>query len=595
MSHHQRDRKQITEMRNSRSSLDGSRSILRKNGKLMDGVDVSSADSKISELMVNESQPVPYDRKKVQIVKKMMKSLFADKRQPERGREREDDFESYPVPSKRHRSNSNAISDAISIHQSSNPDLLATPKIKSSSFRKDHFSSAFQSESCDNLLDNIRNNSSVCNLMSNIEEQVARNVKKQRDNMRSSPPRIKTPPIVRKYGMPRTVAQKREFIEQNPIEYQILDFESAVYHLIRKRNKFGENGYMFDKFFTQVTLLMDRQVPMKRDVLKAVKWLNGEIGTHFPCNLTIDSDRVRVVGATGLSKEDIKPILTSALYQDRKYQPQKMMTCCQHKHIFVKLANEPELIAQLTEGEQEIKKSGGELTVSKARPTLGDTRMKLASSNGPSTKGTFPLRPGPLSSKIKQLRQCPEKDGALDSLEIYRLPMEFITAVPAPNKIQPKRVRSYLKLALPDKRLTEDWLDYALTTVASEVPREKKSFQFAIPYKNDQQHILVRRIQSGSGHRQNCENFEEQMKHPLSFKDTVQDKDDKVEMEVANIVGQMIDSVALSFSEDSFIRDDPDLDYKQERGCVVVPIRTTAYEQQHCETIKRRKTCGKIV
>lgn len=173
------------------------------------------------------------------------------------------------------------------------------------------------------------------------------------------------------------------------------------------------------------------------------------------------------------------------------------------------------------------------------------------------------------------------------------MPVQTFTATPQLNKPLPKRVTSYLKLAVPAEEMTQEWLNYSLSVLQpsksadgaagagdsdapAPVEEEPAKFHFSIPYKNGQRKILVRRVNSRKRGEPRLEDHAEQMKYALTFGEVARrrgagDGGELVDPEVESILTEMIDSVAMSFSEDSFIRDDPDLTYQVEMP--VKPMR----------------------
>lgn len=391
-------------------------------------------------------------------------------------------------------------------------------------------------------------------------------------------PEVRTPPLDDFFRKPRTVAEKRLFLLQSPIEYKVMDFENSVYHLIKKLERFSND----ETFRTQVELLMYGQVPTNRNIWKAVLWLNTECTQYQPWYITIDEERVRLLGATGSmpldeSEQHVQSIVVSST--DRRYEPKqrkKLTWCCDQKWAR-KLRNESDIVEQLQllSGEGAVGEGHGS-----PKKLIEKRTAEMAN-----------LKPGPLSAKVRRMEML-AKDSEVGPLEIYELPAKTFTAMPELNKPLPRTISSYLKKALPDTEMTEDWLKYSLSVLTApsttenpaaeeeddkaDVEAEKPMFHFTVPYKNDQRKILVRRKILPNNRQKGevrCENHDEQMQYQLTFpevaKRAMQEEGDEdidclVTEEVEGILTEMIDSVAISFSEDFFIQNDPDQTYQKE-------------------------------
>lgn len=420
-------------------------------------------------------------------------------------------------------------------------------------------------------------------------------------------PKVKTPPIDVYFRKPRTVAEKRLFLDQSPIEYKILDNENTIYHLIKKVDKYKADS----TFRVQVELLMYSRVPMNRNIYRAMLWLNQQVECYRRTYLVVDGQRVLLSGALNMvNPDDLDPVSSEQLYKPpRFYRPEREMACCWDKTLTLrKLKNEEEILEQINR----LRPTGsGNLNSSPGNP------KKLLSKR---TSDDIQSKPAPLSVKVRRMQVENQRvESHLGPLEIYDLPVMTITAAPELCKKQPKRVCSYLKLALPDQELTKEWLDYSLsvlqpsagpaTTEKTEGEKgpentpEKAVFHFPIPYKNDQRKILVRRVMSGRRGEVRRENYDRQMKYQLTFPQVVKDaaggegeeeqkaEDATVEQEVTDILTEMIDSVAMSFSQDYFTRDDPDLSYCLEKALdpSAVTKPTVAEPPQANLTIKQKR------
>lgn len=460
------------------------------------------------------------------------------------------------------------------------PGALPTPFVKGSSSSL----AVFRSEACDTVL--RKYSTSVVKKEGYFNDKKDEQIKLDPipsppssspllRSSRSFRPDVKTPPLDDFFRKPRTVAEKRLFLLQSPIEYKVMDFESTVYHLIKKLDRFRDD----ETFRTQVELLMYGSVPTNRNIWKAVLWLNGECNQFLPWRMNIDGEKVRLMGATGTLRLDDQQVFRSKVVEEgerRIYEAPNethpgrfFVSCCM---VFGRsgeppLKNEKAVLEQL-----EYLRGGG--------PGKEASRCLLKKKRSWSIAN---LKPGPLSTKVKRLAEQKEKQGGthLGPFEIYELPVRTFTATPQVNKPLPKHISSYLKRIVPEEEMTTDWLNYSLSVLKQPKTQEEENdeeekenvpqFHFSVPYKNNQNKIIVRRKIVNNGWQPGVvrnEEYDRQMEQPLTFQDVGRqaalnecDQDGILVDEVQEIVGDMINSVTMSFAEDSFIRTDPDLVY----------------------------------
>lgn len=183
-------------------------------------------------------------------------------------------------------------------------------------------------------------------------------------------------------------------------------------------------------------------------------------------------------------------------------------------------------------------------------------------------------KPGPLS--LKKLNPIKSSiDVELGPLELYNLPLIQLQVWPRLDRPLPEVVHPYLKLALPYQHITPEWAEFALSTLKQITPppsrRKRKrttetttdsrrSFTFNIPYTNNQNRILVRKRRQIVPAMTKLNSINENEKTKLSFMKDV-DKTDDVAVAVADVITDMINSVALTLCESTVIKDDPDIDY----------------------------------
>lgn len=540
---------------------------------------------------------------------------------------------------KRHSSSSYDIGPKLQVidHSEPVPGMLPTPVVRGGTSSSMGMS-VFKSDACESVLRKftppqpqstkarlfssfVSASSSSANISESVfvkkdEESVSEeDCKKSNLSLVRSPsslssssdvyrPKLKTPPLNDFFRKPRTVAEKRLYLLQSPVEYKVLDFENSVYHLIKKAARFKDDA----TFRTQVELLMYGTAPTNRNIWKAVLWLNSEVGRYQPWYLNIDGQHLRLFGATGtLVLDDLTPLVTTRLGRD--YQPDhRPIWCCTRRMLY--LQNEESILAQLEVLGRGGQQTGGDGAEKKSPTKLIGKRKSL--------ELLSQLKPGPLSAKVRRMEKMngsvasagPFGGGAarkalkqdkLGPLEIYELPVKTMTAVPELNKKQPAPVCSYLKLVVPEEKMTREWLNYSLAVLQTKAHGEteeknggvtssekKVEFQFPIPYKNDQRKILVRRLKSRKRGEWRTEDHAEQMKKELTFGVEARKvcKDEELNGDVEKLLTEMIDSVAISFSEDYFVKNDPDGNYEVE------PSASLSVANKSPKTVATKSTAG---
>lgn len=454
------------------------------------------------------------------------------------------------------------------------PGALPTPVVRGSCS-----TSVFKSEACDTALRKYQSWSGNTSQTSCVEPTKSAEALPDLESSGPPPagqfedlygqprPIVKTPPLHEFFRKPRTVAEKRIFLLQSPIEYKVLDFENTVYHLIKKLDRFNTD----ETFRTQVELLMFGDVPINRNIWKAVLWLNSVCNNYRPWYINLDGERVRLFGASGSVSLNEEEIISS------KVDP----ATTQLKHLVKSRASQDGKQAQFLLNKREILEHLHQLVANSVKHKLNTHPRTLIKSKRSAALAS--LKPGPLSAKVRRLQEV-ESDSQLGPLEIYDLPPKKFSAAPRLNKPIPRHVSSYLKLAVPDEEMNKDWLNFSLSILQTntESPEESSKvdetvapeFHFSVPYKNAQKKILVRRKLNCANGRssQRINNYDAEMQYQLSFPAVAKTKiaEDEPQIpaelvdEVEGILTEMIDSVAMSFSEDFFIHDDPDLNYQLE-------------------------------
>lgn len=172
-------------------------------------------------------------------------------------------------------------------------------------------------------------------------------------------------------------------------------------------------------------------------------------------------------------------------------------------------------------------------------------------------------KPGPLQSKLKKFPKHP----FMEDPEIYEMPDIKLEVFPAVNKPLDNDIKCYLKYIQPSESITREWAEFSVSTLVEKFKSQsdKKSFEFCIPYVNDQKHVLVRRRKRLENEGRDERAFLKTNK-PIDYEFMKVDMDDDCMKECANVLGDMIESVTLGLSENLYIQNDKDVNYTADDG-----------------------------
>ncbi|XP_055678449.1 uncharacterized protein LOC129787134 [Lutzomyia longipalpis] len=413
------------------------------------------------------------------------------------------------------------------------PGLLRTPHVRQAGSY-----SAFVSQKYDSLLERLgpvaidRDEKSFYRRY-NDEEKI---------NRHSLPPKLECPDLPLDMKS-RTLAEKKQMLRIKPIGYQVMDQENSVYQLLKKRLK----APLDDKLFDQAQRIMRQPVPMRRNVWKTATWLNTRENHYIYRYITFEGREIKLFGCVGNYVKKHVRRLDHAL-PGRMYTPRPKLWCC-------KITGFPRSIKfnNLREKEpvQEQEKED-------VKPIV-DLEVQQTSSPVKKKWNLIQVRkipPGPLCTKPKNA----EKNENLAPLDTYELPQVLLQLWPKINQPFPLKVKRYLSEMCPYEELTEQWIEFALAAL-KDVPELEEPIEFEIPYENNRKKILVSRDYTSAIRRsRTTEVFDDSQ--PLKFREDL--PDDPVLHECADILEDMVNSVAIGMAEDDFSKCDPDLDYAKQ-------------------------------
>lgn len=316
-----------------------------------------------------------------------------------------------------------------------------------------------------------------------------------------------------------------------------MDQENSVYQLLKKRLK----APLDDKLFDQAQRIMQQIVPMRRNVWQTATWLNTRENHYIYRYISHKGRVIKLFGCTGNYRmKHVTPLYDRL--PPRVLKPKPRPFCCRVAGFppGVKFTN------ILRQREREKANEGREKKGDQCPMSPIKRKWNLIEARK--------IPAGPLCTKPKNS----DKDENLAPLDVFALPQVLLQLWPRNNETFPLKVKRYLNEMCPYEELTEEWINFALATL-TDAPKRKEPIVFEIPYENDRRKILVSRdVHPGAARRPRTTEVYDDTE-PLTFRKDL--PDDELWVECADILEDMVDSVAIGMAEDHFSAIDPDLDY----------------------------------
>lgn len=339
---------------------------------------------------------------------------------------------------------------------------------------------------------------------------------------------------------------KRVLLEDNEdIRYHMLKNESTIFSHLSKRQKMMQEEEVSSLLhFEQMTSIQKKNIPFTRDAWKALAWLRTERFKHFCHNGEWKKSSFKIIGSKG---NHIKNTINFDNIITKKFQ-----------NIDSSYCNCPEYPSNL-----KITLEDGSTNEPLLR-TIAKPKGKLRLCRN-ITDYARPINSG--SSKVLPYNKDDEDCFSRTTDAAYDLPQVKLKVAPKLNRPLNAGVKPYLKLILPYQKITDEWAEFSASTVTSTVtpltsedviPGTSKKFSFKIPYRNGQEKIIARdrKAHDSVSTRKTIENFDE----TLNF-DKNLEKNDELGTEVAQIITELTNSVAITILEDDFVQEDPDIGY----------------------------------
>lgn len=428
-------------------------------------------------------------------------------------------------------------SDLFNLGVKAVPGLLATPKAKNTK------ASAFvDQESAEEVKIKLEK----------IEDETLKNFdQKEHEGLVCSgikPPHLEKPKKLADLVRPRTVAEKRQLMQKKKgIKFLMMENESKIYNELAKINR-EDYDYQFN--FPMLTALQKETVPYRRDAWRALSFLKTEKNRFFYKVVYVDGVKCNLLGSRGNFDGKKKFKATCSPYP--KYLAYRSRNpCCKPVKI--------------------PKNMKFNLNVPRDVPDGPFVSKKLLDYD----KTILNMKPGPLSEKLRKQTSRLSTDECLGPLELYTMPTVELEVHPKLGRQIDPKIQPYLKYLLPYENITETWARFSVSLLKeNEKDIADAKFSFPIPYSNNQNKIMIRRrkeLQQNISIEDKA--LAKDIEKPLSFASSI-DSNDKLGQEIAQILSEMTNSVAIGLSDSCFIQSDPDLDYsKADKPLEAVPVK----------------------
>ncbi|XP_069964544.1 uncharacterized protein ocm [Bactrocera oleae] len=428
------------------------------------------------------------------------------------------------------------------------PGMLLTPLVPFSAQSKGNANVAFISESLNEFMRENLLESSDC-VADGIDNAAGRKHRQATlDGLvtpECMPPQMQMPLVPESLQKLRTVAERRQFLQKFNRNHKlaIINNEAAICRELQRKIRHQKS-----KSVSQQSLQApNSQMPFTRQGWQAASFVTTEFNHYYYQTVDVidgnERERVRLPGVRGNNEE-------------RNKRPYLSRVSCQVLRNKCNINNCSDALI------------GRDLKPVKAEPD----RKKLNKTPLPSV-----FKPCPLSHKPFQKPLDDETAPLLlagGSMAVVRMPIVELEVFPALGKPLHDVAKRYLDYILPHCDITREWAEFSVSTLQLSADYKKTddqskqqagddmkianaSYTFPIPYMNDRSHILVRRVVDRSEKLDETFEATTSPTEDFSFRANIDESDSEL-VECADVLSEMINSVAISCSENSFIKIDPD-------------------------------------
>ncbi|KAM7343900.1 over compensating males isoform 1-T2 [Cochliomyia hominivorax] len=465
------------------------------------------------------------------------------------------------------------------------PGMLMTPIVPHST--KNNKNSVFVSESLNEYmrLNDLETNYSIDEDKTIIKSKIFARDMEGLMTPKTKPPHFDMPAVPENLLKFRTVAERKQYLQKFSKNYRlaIINNEAIIYRELQRRMR-TQKVKSASQMLAQSP---NSSMSFTRNGWNAASFINTEFNKYYYQKLDVDygMHKVCLRGARGNNDEFYK-----TPYVSRVIKPsQECFDNCADDKIWHYL---------------------------KPIKTITPKTKKLNKDPLPSV-----FKPCPLSHKTFQ-KPLDDDTAALllagGSMAVVRMPTVELEVFPECGKPLHEIAKRYLQYILPHHDISREWAEFSVSTLqqpkslkeaeqaaAKSFNKERefrKSYTFVIPYLNDRNHILVRRVVDRSekldqSFEKCLEERELVPKTDFQFRQNI-DKTDEVLLTCADVVSDMINTVAISCSENSFIKDDPDGLHKEENVNSTTKISSkhdsNSLERPISSSPNNVTTCGNV-
>lgn len=456
----------------------------------------------------------------------------------------------------------------------------------------------------------------------------------------SQPPPFACPVRPLHSERPRTVAEKRRQLAQDVdnVQVRMLDNELFVFRALNRRT--SGSGNRDRTPFTHMAAVLQEGVPFSRECWRAACWMATRPGRYYyQTTMTAGGTVLSLSGGHGNHKQssagftlrDDVSANATALAANKAFDPRRCRARCRPLGM-LRIRNLDEWMEKLYPR------------------TTTDSSSSDSTANGSSRliaswpQSRVSCRPCPLSKKpLFAIRTSVDAD--LGPLEIMNMPSVQLEVWPDVDRPLPEHVRAYLKILAPTERITEQWAQFAVSTLCvpstpsvgtvvtgpdttTAVTKTRRGrvisrpayaespppttttrvvkdavplsispvtgFCFDIPYNNGQSRLLVRSrtkqvsmcASHDNGDALDVLDVSDGREAPLQF-DRHLNPRDAVAVQVAAVLRSMMDAVSVACMEAAVVRDDPDGRAAEVAPPVVDAVKVQSPIVQGTETFRR--------
>lgn len=447
------------------------------------------------------------------------------------------------------------LNKSVSYLKSSVPNMLPTPIVENQSISSVFVNSVKEYEEV------LERNKQRC-----FREQDD----KSKMSSKSQPPRMKAPILPSNIQHPRTLAQKRLLLSNN-LNFLMIEQESKIFKQIQRKI----NGR--DLNFQLIDDLCEEDIPLKHGPWKALSWLKTEEGNYIQQYINIDGQNYKLNGSKGNHKNKFLPSQSCKPFPKRQTLSLRSIRCCEGGKV------KKRIIDSLINIES-IRKFILEENLSPYK------KLELR----PICNYLSSIKPRPFGKKIEYLNKTrkfqenDEDDIFLSDYIKFKMPNIKLEVKPQKKIPLDVKAKQYLNEIIPYKDLNENWINFSLSTISSKEEENKQIneiFAFNIPYCDGKQHILAREIlkpANVSRYVDKHSNFDTKMK--WTFVENC-DKNDPLEMEIADIIKDLSTSTWINLNDDLFTMDEP----YEVSSTTVAPIKAKEAINKIASTSKNLK------